>query len=52
MAFNVRRLVLGDPLPTAHEVYHRLAKVQALAVFSSDALQSVAYATEETSLGC
>lgn len=47
MAANVRRLLLGDPLPTAHEVYHRLTKVQALAVFSSDALSSVAYATEE-----
>jgi hypothetical protein len=50
MAFNVRRLALGDPLPTAHEVHHRLVKVQALAVFSSDALSSVTYATEETLL--
>jgi amino acid transporter len=47
MAAKVRRLLLGDPLPTAHEVHHRLTKVQALAVFSSDALSSVAYATEE-----
>jgi amino acid transporter len=47
MGVNVRRMVLGDPLPTAHEAHHRLAKVQALAVFSSDALSSVAYATEE-----
>jgi len=47
MAANVRRLLLGDPIPTAHEVQHRLSKVQALAVFSSDALSSVAYATEE-----
>jgi amino acid transporter len=47
MAANVRRLLLGEPLPTAHEAHHRLTKVQALAVFSSDALSSVAYATEE-----
>ena len=47
MAASVRRLLLGDPIPTAHEVQHRLSKVQALAVFSSDALSSVAYATEE-----
>jgi amino acid transporter len=47
MAANVRRMLLGDPLPTAQEMHHRLGKVQALAVFSSDALSSVAYATEE-----
>lgn len=41
------RLVLGDPIPTAHESHERLTKVKALAVFSSDALSSVAYATEE-----
>jgi amino acid transporter len=43
----IRRLLLGSPLPTAEEAYQRLTKVQALAVFSSDALSSVAYATEE-----
>jgi amino acid transporter len=47
VSVSIRRLLLGDPLPTAHEVHHRLTKVQALAVFSSDALSSVAYATEE-----
>ncbi|HUV74517.1 MAG TPA: amino acid permease, partial [Anaerolineae bacterium] len=47
MAAAVRRFLIGDPIPTAHELYHRLSKVQALAVFSSDALSSVAYATEE-----
>ena len=47
MPMSLRRLLFGDALPTAHEVYHRLTKVQALAVFSSDALSSVAYATEE-----
>jgi hypothetical protein len=43
----VRRVLFGSPLPTAYQVYHRLSKVKALAVFSSDALSSVAYATEE-----
>jgi amino acid transporter len=47
MPMSLRRLLFGDALPTAYEVYHRLTKVQALAVFSSDALSSVAYATEE-----
>jgi amino acid transporter len=42
------RLVLfGRPLSTSEELQHRLNKLQALAVFSSDALSSVAYATEE-----
>ena len=44
---TIRDLVFGSPLPTAEEVHQRLTKVQALAVFSSDALSSVAYATEE-----
>jgi amino acid transporter len=43
----VRRLLFGSPIPTAHEAHERLTKVKALAVFSSDALSSVAYATEE-----
>jgi len=44
---SVRHLLFGIPLPTAEEAHQRLTKVQALAVFSSDALSSVAYATEE-----
>ena len=47
MLTAVRRLLFGSPLPTAEEVHQRLTKVKALAVFSSDALSSVAYATEE-----
>jgi len=47
MLTTARHLLLGSPLPTAEEVHRRLSKVQALAVFSSDALSSVAYATEE-----
>src|SRR5689334_2345789 len=42
-----RWLVFGSPIPTAREIHERLTKVKALAVFSSDALSSVAYATEE-----
>jgi hypothetical protein len=38
---------MGAPLPTIEERHQRLTKVKALAVFSSDALSSVAYATEE-----
>jgi amino acid transporter len=42
-----KRLVLGSPLATAQARHERLSKTSALAVFSSDALSSVAYATEE-----
>ncbi|HTE85512.1 MAG TPA: APC family permease, partial [Dehalococcoidia bacterium] len=42
-----RRLMVGRPLATADQVHERLTKVKALAIFSSDALSSVAYATEE-----
>jgi amino acid transporter len=42
-----QRLVLGRPIPSAREAGERLGKIPALAVFSSDALSSVAYATEE-----
>jgi amino acid transporter len=44
---RVRRLLIGRPIATEHEHEERLTKVKALAVFSSDALSSVAYATEE-----
>jgi amino acid transporter len=47
MFANVRQFMLGTPLPTEAEVHERLTKLKALAVFSSDALSSVAYATEE-----
>jgi len=43
----LKRLFIGAPIPTALEGDERLTKVKALAVFSSDALSSVAYATEE-----
>src|SRR5579872_7532365 len=43
---RLKHFVLGTPIPTARESQERLTKVKALAVFSSDALSSVAYATE------
>lgn len=47
MPSNIRRIFFGSPIPTARESHERLSKVKGLAVFSSDALSSVAYATEE-----
>ena len=44
---RVRRVLIGRPIATAEEGHERLTKVKALAVFSSDALSSSAYATEE-----
>lgn len=44
---KVKRLLIGQPLTTASAAHERLSKVKALAVLSSDALSSVAYATEE-----
>jgi len=42
---GLRELLIGDPLSTAQAAHERLTKVKALAVLSSDALSSVAYAT-------
>jgi amino acid transporter len=44
---RLKRVFLGSPLPTAQSRHERLDKSTALAVFASDALSSVAYATEE-----
>ena len=43
----LKRLLVGRPLPTAEQQHQRLIKLIALAVFSSDAISSTAYATEE-----
>ncbi len=43
---RAKRLLIGDPIPTARESLERLTKIKALAVLSSDALSSVAYASE------
>src|SRR5215813_10895506 len=47
MAAAVKRLLVGKALKTEQAVHERLSKKTALAVFSSDALSSTAYATEE-----
>lgn len=44
---RLKRLIVGDPLTNEMIVHERIAKWKALAVLSSDALSSVAYATEE-----
>ena len=44
---RLKRLFVGSPIPTAQGRHERLRKTTALAVFASDALSSVAYATEE-----
>ncbi len=44
---QIKHWLLGHPLATAQATEERLSKPVALAVFSSDALSSVAYATEE-----
>src|SRR3954464_14606655 len=42
-----RRLLFGSPFETSHAAHTRLPNYLALPVFASDALSSVAYATEE-----
>ena len=47
LAYALKRTILGPVLPTSHLAHERLGKPTALAVFASDNLSSVAYATEE-----
>ena len=47
MARTLKQALLGDPLHTREVGEQRLSNPVALAIFSSDALSSVAYATEE-----
>ncbi len=47
LAARVRAFVLGRPLHQEEEIGERLSKRKALAIFSSDAISSSAYATEE-----
>lgn len=42
----VKHTLIGAPIPTVQAEHERLTKFQALAVLSSDAISSVAYATE------
>lgn len=44
---SLKRFFVGSPLLTAQARHERLGKGAGLAIFSSDALSSVAYATEE-----
>ncbi len=43
----LKRLLVGRPLLTAQARHERLSKITGLAIFASDNLSSVAYATEE-----
>jgi len=45
--YRVKKALLGIPLATYQAQHERLTKLKALAVLSSDALSSVAYAPEE-----
>jgi amino acid transporter len=44
---TLKRLLVGRPLATSEQEHQRISKIVALAVFSSDAISSTAYATEE-----
>jgi amino acid transporter len=44
---SLKRVLVGNPLSTAAAKHERLAKIPALAIFASDLMSSVAYATEE-----
>ena len=43
---SLKRFFVGSPMRTEQAIHERLNKKTALAVFSSDALSSVAYSTE------
>ena len=47
MLSEIKRILVGRPLTTDRVTHERLSKKKALAIFSSDALSSVAYATEQ-----
>src|SRR6478736_7852996 len=44
---QVKRVLFGRPLPSERLEHERLSKKTALAVLSSDAISSVAYATDQ-----
>src|SRR5882672_6115420 len=46
MVTSLKRFLVGSPMRTEQSIHERLTKKTALAVFSSDALSSVAYSTE------
>ena len=43
----VRRVLVGQRIPTAREAHERIGPIKGLAVFASDNISSSAYATEE-----
>jgi amino acid transporter len=45
---TAKRIFFGKPIASKHAAHQRLSKIFALPVFASDALSSVAYATEAT----
>src|SRR6476469_6888347 len=45
-AFSLKRFLVGKPIPSHLAHHERLSRVTGLAVLSSDALSSVAYATD------
>jgi amino acid transporter len=47
MLNRVRAVIFGRPLSNEEEIGERLSKKKAMAIFSSDAISSSAYATEE-----
>src|ERR1700722_17200563 len=44
---TLKRLLVGRPLATSEQEHQRISKTIALAVFSSDAISSTAYATQQ-----
>ena len=44
---SLKSFLIGNPIESVKEKHERLTKVMGLAIFSSDAMSSVAYATEE-----
>ena len=47
MLATLKQVVIGSPIESARQIHERLNKKTAMAVFSSDAMSSSAYATEE-----
>src|SRR5438094_2626996 len=47
MVARLKAIAIGRPLSNEEEIAERLSKKKALAIFSSDAISSSAYATEE-----
>ncbi len=45
--WSAKKILIGRPLATEEEIGERLTKKKALAIFSSDAISSSAYATDE-----